>query len=102
MDILARIKRLVLTGKVAFTLKAQAEIEADGITEELVCEAIINALTIDKVVRSQKSESGKREMLYVIKGLTYDGLLIYTKGKFKTIGQQEIFYVLISSKRSTD
>jgi len=102
MDILARIKRLVLNGKVVFTLKAQAEIEADGITEELVCEAIINAPTIDKVVRSHKSESGKREMLYVIKGLTYDSLLIYTKGKFKTIGQQEIFYVLISSKRSTD
>ena len=102
MDILLRIKRLVLTGKVAFTLKAQTEIEIDGLTEELVCEAIVNALTIDKVVRSHKSEDGKREMLYVIKGLTYDGLLIYTKGKFKTIGQQEIFYVLISSKRSTD
>ena len=102
MDIFARIKRLVLTGKVAFTLKAQTEIEADGITEELVCEAILNAPTIDKVVRSIKPASGNREMLYVIKGLTFDGLLIYTKGKFKTIGLQEIFYVLISSKRSTD
>jgi hypothetical protein len=53
-------------------------------------------------VRSRKPETGKREMLYVIKGLTYDGLLIYTKGKFKTIGDQEFFYVFISSKRSTD
>ncbi|MDZ7290885.1 MAG: hypothetical protein ONB44_14645 [candidate division KSB1 bacterium] len=102
MDILARIKRLVLTGKVIFTLKAQLEIEADQLTEDLVCEAILNAPAIAKIQRSRKPESGKREILYVIKGLTYDGLLIYTKGKFKTIGQQEVFYVVISSKRSTD
>jgi hypothetical protein len=102
MDILARIKRLILTGKVIFTWKAEMEMAADGLTRPLVYEAILSASTISKIVRSRKPETGKREMLYVIKGLTYDGLLIYTKGKFKTIGDQEFFYVFISSKRSTD
>jgi len=102
MDILARIKRLVLNGKVIFTTKAETEMLADGLTKALVFEAIINAPFISKTIRSHKPETGKREMLYVIKGLTYDSMLIYTKGKFKTIDQQEVFYVLISSKRSTD
>jgi len=102
MEILTRIKRLVVTKKVIFTNKARAEIEADQLTEDLVYEAILNAPEIFKTLRSHKPETGKREMLYVIKGLTYDGLLIYTKGKFKTIENQEIFYVLISSKLSTN
>ena len=102
MNILTRIKRLVVTRKVIFTNKARVEIEADQLTEDLVYEAILNAPEIFKTLRSHKPESGKRETLYVIKGLTYDGLLIYTKGKFKTIEHREVFYVLISSKRSTD
>ena len=102
MDILARIKRLVQAGKVIFTWKAETEMAADGLTRPLVYEAIRNASDIAKVVRSRKPETGKREMLYIIKGFTRDGLLIYTKGKFKTIAEQEVFYVFISSKRSTD
>ena len=42
------------------------------------------------------------EKLYVIKGLTFDGLDIYTKGKILRQEGVDIFYVLISSKRSTD
>ncbi len=102
MEILTRIKRLVVTKKVIFTDKARTEMEADQLTEDLVYEAILNAPEIFKTLRSHKPETGKREILYVIKGLTYDGLLIYTKGKFKTIENQEIFYVIISSKFSTD
>jgi len=100
MDILARIKRLVLTGKVLFTTKAEVEITADNLTEELVCEAIINAPSISKTLRSKDPLSGIRENLYIIKGLTYDGLLIYTKGKISKIADQEFYYVLISSKKS--
>ena len=100
MDILARIKRLILTDRVLFTRKAEVEIAADNITEELVCEAIINAPSISKTLRSKDPYSGKRENLYIIKGLTYDGLLIYTKGKISKIIDQEYYYVLISSKKS--
>jgi hypothetical protein len=102
MDILVQIKRLVLNGKVYFTKKATAEMKSDGLTRALVCEAIVSSSLITKTVRSRNPDSGEREKLYVIKGLTYDGLLIYTKGKIAKIAQQEVFYVLISSKRSTD
>ena len=47
-------------------------------------------------------QARKTERLYVIKGLTFDGLDIYTKGKILTKEGVDVFYVLISSKRSTD
>lgn len=102
MDLLVRIKRLVIAGQVIFTEKAEDEMNADDLTPELVYEAILNAPAITKILRSRNPRSGQRERLYVIKGLTFDGLAIYTKGKILQYGQREVFYVLISSKRSTD
>ena len=75
---------------------------ADGLGHGLVLEAIINAPAIMKTLRSRNPRSGLRETLSVIKGLTYDGLAIYTTGKFARFQGQEVFYVLVSSKRSTD
>jgi hypothetical protein len=46
--------------------------------------------------------SGEIQKLYVTKGLTFDGLDIYTKGKILTKAGGDVFYVLIPSKRSTD
>lgn len=102
IDALIRIKRLVLARRVIFTAKAESEMYADGLTHELVFEAIMNAPAITKTLRSRSPRLGRRETLYVIKGLTYDGLTIYTKGKFAKDEGREVFYVLISSKRSTD
>lgn len=102
MELLVRIKRLVIAGQVIFTEKAEDEMNADNLTPELVYEAILNAPAITKTLRSRNPVSGRREKLYVIKGLTFDSLAIYTKGKILKHGQQEVFYVLISSKRSTD
>ena len=102
MDLFIRIKRLLIAGQVLFTEKAEDEMSIDDLTPELVYEAILNAPAITKTLRSRNPISGKRESLYVIKGLTFDGLAIYTKGKILQYGQQEVFYVLISSKRSTD
>jgi hypothetical protein len=102
MDALIRIKRLVLTQRVIFTAKAESEMYADGLSHEVVFEAIINAPAITKSLRSRLPQSGRRDTLYVIKGITYDGLVIYTKGKIVTFEGREVFYVLISSKRSTD
>jgi len=101
-DVLIRIKRLVLAHRVIFTAKAEGEMYAEGLTQELVFEAILNAPAITKTLRSRNPRSGRRETLYVIKGLTYDGLMVYTKGKMATFEGREVFYVLISSKRSTD
>lgn len=39
-------------------------------------------------------------MLYVILGFTYDNVLVYTKGKLHKEGGEEVYYILISSKRA--
>ena len=80
----------------------QIEMARDSLTPELVYEAILNAPAIFKVLRSRKPKSGKSERLYVIKGLTFDGIDIYTKGKLLKKERIDVFYVLISSKKSTD
>ena len=102
MDILVRIKRLVVSHQVLFTEKAEIEMARDSLTPELVYEAILNAPAIFKVLRSRSPKGGLRERLYVIKGLTFDGVDIYTKGKVLKKEGIEVFYVLISSKKSTD
>ena len=102
MDALVRIKRLVIARRVLFTEKAECEMAADSLTRELVYEAILNAPAIFKILRSHHPQTGKSETLYVIKGLTFDGLAIYTKGKIVSKQGMDIFYVLVSSKRNTD
>ena len=102
MDTLVRIKRLVIARNVLFTQKAEGEMAADSLTQELVYESILNAPAIFKVLRSRNPGTRKAERLYVIKGLTFDGLDVYTKGKILTKEGVDVFYVLISSKRSTD
>jgi len=102
MDILVRIKRLVIARNVLFTLKAEDEMAADSLTPELVYESILNAPSLFKSLRSRNPRTRKIEKLYVIKGLTFDGLDIYTKGKILSKAEGDVFYVLISSKRSTD
>lgn len=102
MDALVRIKRLVIARNVLFTEKAESEMAADALTPELVYESILNAPTIFKSLRSRNPNTKKTERLYIIKGLTFDGLDIYTKGKILTRKGVDIFYVLISTKRSTD
>ncbi len=101
MDILVQIKRLVVSHQVLFTEKAEIEMARDALTPELVYEAILNAPAIFKV-RSRNPKSGRSERLYVIKGLTFDGVDIYTKGKVLKKEGIDVFYVLISSKKSTD
>jgi hypothetical protein len=102
MDIFIRIKRLVISRHVLFTEKADVEMARDSLTPEMVYEAILNAPAIFKVLRSSNPRTRKREKLYVIKGLTFDGLEIYTKGKILKKEGVDVFYVLVSSKRSTD
>lgn len=102
MDVLTRVKRLVLRRQVVFTLKAQEEMDADELGAEEVYEAILNAHCVDKILRSRSPRRyAPTEKIYVIKGLTFGNELIYTKGKIATNEGVETFYVLISSKLST-
>ena len=102
MEIFIRIKRLVISRHVLFTEKADVEMARDSLTPEMVYEAILNAPAIFKVLRSRNPRTGMAEKLYVIKGLTFDGIEIYTKGKILKKGKIDVFYVLVSSKKSTD
>ncbi|HKQ49054.1 MAG TPA: hypothetical protein VJZ71_13370 [Phycisphaerae bacterium] len=97
MDVLTRIKGLILRQRYRFSEKAADELDADGLQEADVLESIMNADHIKKTIRSS-AHTG--EKLYVIESPDYHGTLIYTKGKFTKLEDEEIFYFLISSKRS--
>jgi hypothetical protein len=101
VDVLVEIKRLVLRRRIAFTEKAAEEMARDDLDEDGVCEAILNAPCITKRLRSTNPATGAKESLYVIVGMTYDGLVIYTKGKILKKNGRKYFYVLISSKKSS-
>lgn len=102
MDILLRIKRLVLSGRVRFTVKAYDELELDGLDTTDAAEAILNAQLIAKTLRSRSAgRSGRQEKLYVIRSFNFSGTLIYTKGKIAREPEGEVFYVLISAKVDT-
>lgn len=98
MDVLLRIKRLVLTGRIHFTEKASDEMEAEELDPAEVAEAIVGAPTIAKTLRSQSPyRTHASEKLYVIKGYSYKGTAIYTKGRFGRREGEEI-YLFISAK----
>jgi hypothetical protein len=102
MDVLTRIKRLVVARQVEFTGKAALERLADGLSIEDVLESILNANAIKKTLRSRSPErpSGG-DHLYVIESPSYTGIWIYTKGCIRRKGGNEVYYVFISSKLTT-
>lgn len=57
MEVLLRIKRLVLQGRVRFTEKARDEMETNELDSAEVIESIVNAQTIDKILRSHSERS---------------------------------------------
>ena len=93
-DVLVRIKRAVLAGRYAFSEKARIEMETDRLTESDVAESVIDAVAIDKRLRSRSSLRSRRiEYLYVIQSTNFEGELI-------TEGGEDRFYFLVSSKRA--
>ena len=102
MDVLQRIKHLIVRGRYRFTYNALRELHTDALDPEDVLESILKAQAIKKTVRSRGlAKRGSREKLYVIESFNYRGTLIYTKGKFAREAGEEIYYLLISSKHST-
>ena len=98
---LAKIKRLILLGRYRFTRKAELERLRDGLEQTDILEAIMNAQAIAKIIRSTSVfRQARREKLYVIKGFTFTGLLIYTKGVIRRELGQDTLYILVSAKRS--
>lgn len=81
------------------TRKAKEEVSSSRFISDEVIESIVNAPRIEKTLRS--SAAGRSERLYVLKGKTFGNLLVYTKGKIVRDAGEEMFYILISSKRAT-
>jgi hypothetical protein len=76
--------------------------ELDELDHEDVVESILNAQAISKVLRSRSPlRRHVAEKLYVIKSFSFDGTLIYTKGKIGRESGRQVFYVLVSAKVAT-
>ena len=100
-DMLTQIKRAVLAGRFAFSVKALNEMDADDLLVSDVVESIVNAVAIYKTIRSRSPQHNHaREKLYVIQSTNLDGLPIYTKGKFAREADRDVYYFLISSKKA--
>jgi len=97
MDALKRIKGLIVRRRYRFSEKAADELAADGLEEADILESIVNA---DRIKKTMRSSVRPGEKLYVIESPDYHGTLIYSKGKITREAGEEIYYVLISSKRS--
>lgn len=73
---------LWLAGQYDFTLKADLECAADGLTRADVLESILSA----QFLRAKNSRSpwrrGRRERLYIIDSFNFEGIPIYSKGVF--------------------
>ncbi len=101
IDLLIKIKRAILSGRYVFSEKARNEMEIDCITELDVAESIVNAVAIYKTIRSiSPYRKNQREYLHIIQGTNLEGLAIYTKGKLVREEGEEVYYFLISSKKS--
>ena len=100
-DLLLRIKRAVLAGNIVFTVKAQDEMERDGLLRADVTESIVYANAIYKTISSANPHTGKKEHLHIINSTNLSGLPVYSKGKLVAEAGVETYYVLISAKRST-
>lgn len=76
--------------------------DADDLLEAEVIEAIVCAKRIDKtIISTSPLHPLTREKLYIIKGKTLGGRLVYTKSVIRKHGEIETFYVLVSSKKLT-
>jgi hypothetical protein len=98
-DVLIRIKRAVLAGRIAFSRKAADEMDADDLTQLDVAESILNATVIYKTIRSTSSyRDRRREYLHIIKSANLVGVPICTKGKLVVEEGVETYYFLVSAK----
>jgi hypothetical protein len=76
---LVRIKRLVAAGRYDFTLKADLECAADGLTREDVLESILGAQFLRVKLSRSPWRQGRRERLYIIDSFNFDGVPIYAR-----------------------
>jgi hypothetical protein len=100
MEILVRIKRCALANRLRVTDKARFEMDAEELEIGDIRESLLNAVAIYKRVTSKNPKTGAREYLYIIQSPNLAGIAIYTKGKLVRELDEEVFYLLVSSKHA--
>ena len=100
MNLLDRIKRIVRDGRMRLTTKARAEMERDGLDEDDLAVSILSAETVRSKRSVSRNRRERREMIRIIEGETLDGIRVYTEGVIRKQGGKEVFFVLVSAKRS--
>lgn len=99
---LVKIKRLVAAGHYDFTVKADLECAADGLTRDDVIESILSAQFLRVKNSTSPWRRGRREKVFIIDSFNFEGTPIYSKGVIRRIDDHDTdFYILISGKRST-
>lgn len=89
-DRLIRInKRLIVAGYYDFTLKADLECAADGLTREDVIESILNSQYLRVKNSTSPWRRGRREQVYIIDSFNSEGVPIYSKGVIRRIGYSQ-------------
>jgi hypothetical protein len=97
--VLVRIKRLVLAGRVVWTLQAEAQMADAGLDRQAVIEAILSATFVETKRSTSLARSRARERVHIIKSFTFDGVFVYVKGVVRKANGEERFYVIVSAKR---
>jgi len=95
---LDRIKRACLQNGLIVTDRARSEMDACGLTEQELVEAVWNAHRAEWVPDVYNPVDGMPESIYAIKGLTLANAVIRVEGKFfsdspRTGDEFEKFYV---------
>jgi hypothetical protein len=97
---LTRIKRLVLAGRILWTLQAENQLSESGLDRQTVIEAILSAqfLETKRSISSRRQSPGER--MHIIKSFSFDGVFVYVKGIIRRVNGLEQFYIVVSAKRA--
>lgn len=94
------IKQLILRRQIIWTAQSESQMTLDGLTRDDVIESIVNARSMRSKRSTSPNRGTRREKVHIIVGKTYAGLAIYTKGVIRSVQDHDVFYVIISAKRS--
>jgi hypothetical protein len=98
--VLTKIKRLVLAGRVLWTVHAETQMAESGLDRQVVIEAILSAQWLQTKRSRSPWRRGRTERVHIIKSFSFDGVFVYVKGVVRTIHGREEFYVMVSAKKA--
>ncbi|MBI4705504.1 MAG: hypothetical protein HY744_30795 [Deltaproteobacteria bacterium] len=98
--VLAKIKRLVLAGRLVWTVHAETQMAECGLDRQAVVEAILNAQWVQTKRSRSPWRRGRTERVHIIKSFSFDGVFVYVKGVVRTVHGRDEFYVIVSAKKA--